>query len=40
MGEDLPPALASSVARCAFGGAVEYVGRTALGRAYAKVGEL
>ena len=40
VGEDLPPALASSVARCAFGGAVEYVGRTALGRAYAKVGEL
>ncbi len=40
VGEDLSPALASSVARCAFGGSVEYVGRTALGRAYAKVGEL
>lgn len=32
---DLAPALASSVARCAFGGAaVEYVGLTALGRVY------
>lgn len=33
--EDIGPALAGSVARCAFGGAtVEYVGRTTLGRAY------
>ena len=33
--EDAAPALASSVARCAFAGApVEYVGRTVLGRAY------
>ena len=31
----LPPALAGSVARCAFAGKpVEYVGRTSLGRAY------
>lgn len=33
--EDAGPALAGSVARCAFGGApVECVGRTMLGRAY------
>ena len=38
VGEDLPPALASSVARCAFGGPVQYVGRTVLGRAFAAAG--
>lgn len=32
--EDAPPALAGSVARCAFGAPAEYVGRTLLGRAY------
>lgn len=31
---DASPALASSVARCAFGAPAEYVGKTLLGRAY------
>lgn len=35
---DLGPALAGSVARCAFAGAeVDYIGRTPLGRAYRPV---
>lgn len=33
---DLPPALAGAVARTAFGGPVEYVGKHLLGRAYAR----
>ena len=33
---DCGPALAGSVARCAFGAPAEYVGRTLLGHAYAR----
>jgi hypothetical protein len=36
--ENVAPALAGSVARCAFSGArVEYVGRALLGRAYSRI---